>query len=358
MRDVQFIFKKKVSFIFFISLVFLSTGCGTIKYLLQATTGQMSLITHARPISEVIKDERVPPRTRELLKEISSIKKFGEQQGLKPTRNYEEFVKLNRNAAVYVVSACDSLQFKSKEWHFPLVGSFPYLGWFDLEEAKKYSQELKKEGWDVDLRGASAYSTLGWFKDAILSTMIATGDEALGELVNVVIHESVHATIYIKGQAYFNESVASFIANRLTYVYLESTRGKNSKEELAYQSLDTRSQDYEKKFHQAYLNLKALYESEKSKAEKLKEKKEILDQLEKDVGTKREINNATLIQYATYNTGEKEFLNLLSACGMDWKRFMSVIKNISSHSFSKSQQEDLELILLPYIQSHCEIHKQ
>lgn len=357
MLDAQFIFKKKFSFILVLSLALLCSGCGTLKYLLQATTGQMSLITHARPVSEVLKDERVPLRTRELLKEISSIKKFGEQRGLKPTRNYEEFVKLKRNAAVYVVSACEPLKFKSKEWRFPFVGSFPYLGWFNLEDAKKYFQELEKEGWDVDLRGASAYSTLGWFKDAILSTMIAPGDEALGELANVVIHESVHATIYIKGQAYFNESLASFIANRLTYVYLESTKGRNSKEELAYQSLDTRSQVYEKKFHQAYLDLQTLYESQKSEAEKLKEKKELLDRLKKEVGAQREINNATLIQYATYNTGGEEFLNLLSACAMDWKKFMSVMKSISSQSFSKSQQEDLKPILLPFIQSKCETSK-
>src|SRR5205814_2292022 len=98
--------------------------------------------------------------------------------------------------AVWVVSACEPLRFHSKEWGFLFVGSFPYLGWFDLENARRFRDELRAEGWDADLRGAAAYSTLGYFRDAVLSSMIPEGDEALGELVNVVLHESVHATLY------------------------------------------------------------------------------------------------------------------------------------------------------------------
>ncbi len=110
----------------------------------------MALINHARPISEVLKDEKVSPRTKALLAEIAPIKLFGEQKGLKPTHNYTDFVKLDRPAAVWVVSASRPLQFEAKEWDFPCVGSFPYLGWFDKDDAKNFSKELGSEGWDVD----------------------------------------------------------------------------------------------------------------------------------------------------------------------------------------------------------------
>src|SRR5690606_14306604 len=87
---------------------------------------------------------------------------------------------------------------------------------------------------DIDVRGARAYSTLGWFDDPILSSMISEGDAALGDLVNVVLHESVHATYYLSGQSPLNESIASFVADRLTESYLEETRGKNSPELATY----------------------------------------------------------------------------------------------------------------------------
>jgi predicted aminopeptidase len=314
----------------------------------------MSLATHARPISEVLKDEKVSPRIRSLLSEIDSIKKFGEENGLKPTKNYTDYVKLNRGAAVYVVSASEPLRFKSVEWKFPIVGSFPYLGWFDLKNAKEFADELKMEGWDVDLRGASAYSTLGWFRDAVLSTMIPEGEEAIGELVNVVLHESVHATLYIKGQAYFNESVASFVADRLVYEYLNQSKGQNSPQAKAYLEAEQRSENIKRRLHQAYRKLSDLYASSKTPSEKLREKQVILAKLKEELKFKREINNATLIQYTTYDTGGKEFEELFNACGSSWRRFMELLsKKLDTHSFFRSQQEDLKPVLEPLIQAKC-----
>src|SRR5690606_34569810 len=140
----------------------------------------------------------------------------------------------DREAATWVVSACESLSFKPKQWRFPIVGSFTYLGWFDHPSAEEYAEELRKEGWDVDVRGAAAYSTLNWFRDPVLSTMIPRGKHDVGSLVNVVLHESVHATIYLKDQAYFNESLASFVADRMTFDYLSEKYGETSEEWKAF----------------------------------------------------------------------------------------------------------------------------
>jgi predicted aminopeptidase len=331
------------------------SGCSSpgVGYLFQAGKGQLSLFTHARPIPEVIRDEKTPPRIRALLQEIEPIKKFGESHGLKPTQNYTEYVKLNRSAAVYVVSACESLRFKSKEWSFPIVGSFPYLGWFDLDAAKDYAKELKKEGWDVDLRGASAYSTLGWFRDAVLSSMIPEGKEALGELVNVVIHESVHATLYINGQAYFNESIASFIADHLTLVYLDEKRGPNSPEKLDYLSSEERSKQIQKRLHEAYQKLDHLYASSASDSEKLARKGKILSSLQQELQLRREINNATLIQYKTYNTGQKEFDDLLTACGKDWGKLLMSLKTLTPKSFSQPHENNLVPVVQSLVRAGC-----
>ncbi len=198
------------------------TGCAGLGYLLQAGKGQLEISNRAKPIDEVLKDERTPPRLKALLARIPEIKSFGERHGLKATSNYTEYVDLKRPAAVWVVSASEPLKFEPRRWSFPIVGSFTYLGWFDRKSAEEFGEELRKEGLDVYVRGASAFSTLGWFRDPVLSTMIGSGDTALGELANVVLHESVHATFYLKHQSYFNESLASFVADRMTPQYLAS----------------------------------------------------------------------------------------------------------------------------------------
>ena len=333
----------------------MTSGCSSLGYLLQAGKGQLALSNRAKPLEEVIRDEKTAPRIKALLKEIPAIKKFGEAHGLKPTRNYQEYVKLDRPAAVWVVSACEKLRFQSKEWNFPFVGAFPYLGWFDLEDARKYAGELKQAGLDVDLRGARAYSTLGWFRDPILSSMIPDGAEAMGELVNVVLHESVHATLYISGQAYFNESLASFVADKLTFVYLDEHLGGNSTEAQAYAKGEADGATFRKRFHETYESLRDLYASPgKSDAEKLSEKDKLLTGLKTELKFKRDLNNATLIQFKEYATGNDEFEAVYKNCGGDAGRFLRLLKaNLKAASFSKPQQEDLAPVLQSYARVNC-----
>lgn len=355
-----------------------ASGCSTVRYLAQATRGQLALINRAKPIEEVVRDEKTSPRVRALLGEIGEIKGFGERNGLKPTKNYTEYVKLDRPAAVWVVSACERLEFKSVEWRFPLVGRFPYLGWFDLDQGKAFADELRAKDLDVDIRGAAAYSTLGWFRDAVLSTMIREGEDALGELVNVVLHESVHATLYISGQAYFNESVASFVADRLTEDYLDRRPGAApvaapamaeggaaalkasayperppSQQRFAYLRGQAEGERRTQRLHAAYNELAALYASGKPIEEKLSEKARILAALKAELGFRREINNATLIQYKTYSTGNTQFEELWKACGGDSTRFMRSLARLEEESFEKPQQEDLSKVLVPLARAGC-----
>jgi predicted aminopeptidase len=300
-----------------------------------------------------LQDETTPPRIKDLLAEVEPIKKFGESQGLKPTPNYREYVHLDRTAAVYVVSASAPLEFKAKTWGFPIVGSFPYLGWFDYDDARNFADGLRKEGLDVDVRGARAYSTLGWFRDAVLSTMIPPGPEALGDLVNTVIHESTHATLYIKGQSYFDESLAEFVAEKLTPVYFKVTARGDSPELNAYIDGEAEDRKITRGFHEAYEALEKVYASSKSDAEKLEEKAKILADTKTRLGFKRDINNATLIQYKTYNTGRLDFERLWASCSGDLRRFLGALQSLRSDSFQESQQEDLGPVLGPLIQKGC-----
>ncbi len=341
-RQHRYQFRNLALFLALLSVGFATSSCTSVKYLLQAGKGQLRLLNRARPLPDVIQDERTPPRIKFLLSQVEGIKLYGEKHGLKPTRNYTEYVKLEESAAVWVVTASDPLQFKPKVWSFPIAGSFNYIGWFKHEDAVDFGESIKKEeSLDVDVRGASAYSTLGWFRDAILSTMIPQGDSALGTLANTIIHESVHASIYVNGQSYFNESIASFVADKLTPIYLKEFHGKEDTKTKAYLENEIKGDQNVKRLHEAYQVLDELYKSKRTNDEKLSEKARILTKLKEDLQFKREINNATLVNFRTYGVGMKEFDMAFKKCGEDWSRFWKLMHSFKSESFGKEHTEEI-----------------
>ena len=328
----------------FVACLWSAQGCLTVHAALQAAEGQLELLAAKKPIAEVIDNPRTPKRLRRLLAEIARIKRYGEQQGLRATANYEEYVQLRRRAVVYVVSACEPLRFRSKTWSFPIAGEFPYLGWFGLGSAQDYARDLEGDGWDVDVRGASAYSTLGWFRDPVLSSMIPEGPEARGALVDVVLHESVHATLHLDGQAPFNESLASFVAATLTPRYFAQTRGA-SRDAFAWEQAEARAEVATRELAAARATLETLYASQVTDAEKLARKAQILGALGVRLQARRKLNNATLAQHKTYSSGQKGFARLLQACGGDLRCLLDRVRTLTPKSFSRPQQEDLDPVL-------------
>jgi predicted aminopeptidase len=335
------------------ALAVATSGCGSLRYVTQASVGQYDLMTRARDIDTLVREERVDARTRRLLGQVAAVKAFGERHGLTATSNYTEYVRVDRAAAVWVVSASEPLRFHSKSWSFPIVGSFTYLGWFDRAEADAFGDELRREGWDVDVRGAGAYSTAGYFRDAVLSTMIPRGRTALGDLANTILHESAHSTFFTHDQSTLNESVANFVGDRLAEAYLTEALGRDADETKAYLASEREGDARGAAMHAAYEKLSALYASRKPRDEKLREKNEILGKLRVEVRFRRPINNATLIQYKTYNSGQEELGRLLSTCGGDWPRFIRTLKRLESTKFDRAQERDLDRVIRPLVEARC-----
>jgi predicted aminopeptidase len=331
-----------------------SCGCATAGYLWQAAGGQCEISAGSRPLGEVIADPETPQPLAELLREVGGMKRFAEEMGLEPTPNYTEYVDLPRPVAVYVVSAAHPLRFEGKSWSFPIVGSVPYLGWFEKADAVYHARELREDGWDVDLRGAAAYSTLGWFEDPILSSMVAPGEEgSVADLANTVLHESAHATLYVESQSIFNESMASFVGDRLSETYIARRFGKDAPELRAIHEAEERSKRRFERLHEAYVDLEELYASNLSDEAKLVQKAHYLYALQIEVSFSRPINNATLMGFKTYHTGDELFADLFEACGQDWERFWAALRPIDGSAFQESQQEDLEPLLKEIQGRHC-----
>jgi len=247
-----------------------------------------------------------------------------------------------------VVTVSEALEFKVKIFSFPIAGSFNYIGWFAKDDAMEFAKKFEDQGMDVDVRGASAYSTLGWFRDPLLSTMIPIENgviqpDALPDLVNVLIHESVHATLYLKNQSYFNESIAVFVAEELTRKYFESKGKIDDLEWKSYFTRKERGEKIRKRMMQAYADLKAIYDSSMAVDEKRSKKKVYLESLQKELGFRRPITNATLIQFQTYDDSEHGFQDLFERVGRDLKKFMTSLAQLKFSDFKQEHDESFDV---------------
>ena len=334
-------------------LALAAAGCTEVCYLLQAAAGQDELGYRARPLEDALADRTVPKRIRAILGHVPRVKRFAEAHGMTPTHSYEEYVALDGPAVVYVVSACSPLAFEPKNWTFPIVGDVPYLGWFHRRDALRYARELAGDGWDVDLRSSVAYSTLGWFADPVLSSMIPEGEEAVGELVDTVLHESVHATVYVPSQSPFNESLASFVADRLTDDYLSERFGPSAPETRAFRRAERRGRSRTRRMHAVYLELDELYRSALPDEDKLERKHAVLEALRQELRFPRPLTNATLAGYKTYNTGSRELSRLFDACGGSLRRMLGTVRRLSTEDFPSPQAEAFGPALDPLVAAGC-----
>ena len=182
------------------------------RYLVRAAWEEGKILRARRPITALVADPSTPPVTRAKLRLVLDARRFAADSiGLDVGESFTQFTQLESDTLVLVVSAAYRDRLRSHTWWFPVVGRVPYKGFFDYGEARREAARLRERGFDSYVRPASAFSTLGWFNDPLLSTTLR--EDSL-DLANTVIHEVTHNTFYAKGQAVFNESFANFVGAR------------------------------------------------------------------------------------------------------------------------------------------------
>lgn len=191
-------------------VVFLLTPLG--RYVARAAWEEAFILGRRREIAEMVGDTTVGRAVRERLQLVLDARRYARDVlGLEPRESFTTYSQLKRDTLVLVLSAARRDTLKAHTWWFPVVGRFPYKGFFDFEEARETARRMEDEGYDTYIRPASAFSTLGWFNDPLLSTTLR--QDSL-RLVNTVIHELVHNTFFMKGEVEFNESFANFVGAR------------------------------------------------------------------------------------------------------------------------------------------------
>jgi predicted aminopeptidase len=186
-------------------------GCSPL-YVLRAGYEEAKILSRRQPIARLVADSATPPATREKLRLVLEARSFAEDSlGLEAGKSYTTFSRLDSDTLALVVSAAYRDRFEPYTWWFPIVGRVPYKGYFSERKARAAMRELEEKGLDTYLRPTSAFSTLGWFNDPLVSPLLRYDSVSLG---GTVIHELTHNTLYLPGQAMFNESFAEFVGTR------------------------------------------------------------------------------------------------------------------------------------------------
>ncbi len=192
-----------------VAIAMLVSGCAQIEYYVQAAKGQIALLSDARPIDDWLADPDVGDKLKMSLAKVREIRRYAARElGLPDNDSYKNYADLKRPYVLWNIVATPELSMKPEHWCFPIAGCVNYRGYYNKQEAMDYAAGLRRDGFDVQVAGVAAYSTLGWFNDPVLSTFIQYPD---GELARLVFHELAHQVAYAKDDTQFNESFATAV---------------------------------------------------------------------------------------------------------------------------------------------------
>ena len=321
-------------------LILFCSGCD-LAYLFHAAAGQFRLLNDSIPIEEALNKGSLTPVQETRLRLVARIKDFGEKElGLKKTGNYETVYLCSPLRPIYAVSAAPKDRLIQKTWWFPIVGDMPYLGFFDLESAKEERGRLIKEHLDVSLSVADAYSTLGWFKDPVTLNLI---EGSTPDLVETILHEMTHTTLYLKDQSAFNEGLAVLVGKvgafrffqdvfRPSHPFTEEAKGSIEDERLFSRFLATLMDKLEHLYNSPITYQEKLARREEIFAGSLEEFKRIRERFKTDRFInfgKKPLNNAYILSVGLYHRNFDLFEAVLKKKGGSIREFLLLFKELS-----------------------------
>ena len=317
----------------------------------------LSLRAKAVPAAAALADPQTSPQVRLLLQRVADVRSFATSAlGLRDTRNYTSIVALDSDRLVTVVSACAELSFDRYLWWYPLIGKFPFRGYFTPGEAQKEAARLKAEGWDTIARPVDAFSTLGWFTDPLFSFMASYGE---ADVADTILQELTHATIFVKGLGDFDEEISAFVGRQGSLLWLESKYGENSPEvdEILKERAD---QDAFSGWLRATAEeLQGVYTSSLSADEKRARKSDIINSRAADFRAEytqffatdrykdfpmEKVNNAYLDLFRIYEGEPTLYMDYYrKICSSSMKKFVNEVARLAKHSADPREEMRKEL---------------
>jgi len=348
------IFLFATRFIFCIMVVAVLAACADLRYYAHVTHGESALLLKRRSVRKVIADPATDPRLAARLELSQRARQFASDHlDLPRNRSYTYYVQLHRPYVAWNVFATPRFSVEAVPQCFPIAGCVAYRGWFDEQKARASAERLRAKGDDVYIGGVPAYSTLGWFADPILSSMMRWDDD---ELVGTIFHELAHQKIYLKGDTAFNESYAMFVEDEGLREW-HRARGEPVG--------DDHDQVMEDGFTRLVLDLrdrlKKLYASGVGEEAMAAGKQREIEDFRKrytawrdqywpndhryDAWVAQPINNATLLPFGLYDQWKPAFASLFKQVAGQWPSFYARVRALAKEP--KAQRESSLRALLP-----------
>lgn len=315
----------------------LLNGCSSVAYYGQLAEGQWQLLRARQPVAQVIADPATPPQLRSHLAHAEQARVFASQQlKLPDNRSYRVYADIGRPYVVWNVFATPELSLQPITHCFPIAGCVAYRGYYQQGAARGAAALMRQDGLDVYVGGVEAYSTLGWFDDPILSSMVGWGDERLATLI---FHELAHQRFYVQNDTEFNESFASFVEQEGTRQWrvargLAAIGGDQGQQREQFIRLVLASRE----------RLQAIYSGTLDEAHKRQAKRAEFERLRREYrqvrdgqwgGDKRydawvygPLNNAKLLPFGLYDQWVPAFEALFREVGGDWGRFYERVEQL------------------------------
>lgn len=337
-------FKTKIAALLIIPCAL--SACASFDYYSQSISGHIEVLGTKQPISTYLASGKASSDEHQKLTHVLKLLEFARTEMLLPDNgSYQTYSDIERDFVIWNVFATPALSLRSEQWCYLFIGCLAYRGYYAKEDATTLANSLRSQNYDVYMGGVAAYSTLGWFSDPVLNTMLRW-DKLY--LTRVIFHELAHQKIYIKNDTEFNEAFAEAVASIATRRWLKQ---HGSEEEYA---ILLEQEGYEQEFIRfisLYKNkLMTLYDSDLPDSRKLTEKENIFAELSRayitlsqdwenyrvyDRWIKDEMNNAKLTAFTTYREIVPAFLQMYEATGQDLKTFYSHIVRLSQCDYEQ-----------------------
>jgi predicted aminopeptidase len=314
-------------------------GCSTFAYYHQAIRGHLDIMARREPIAVILIDQKRDVELIERLKKAQSIRDFASQElALPDNDSYRSYVDVGRQYVTWSVYAAPEFSLTLKQWCFPIAGCVPYRGYFSQRNALDFTATLRAEQLDVYVEGVIAYSTLGWFDDPLLNTMLVR-DEII--MAGIMFHELAHQKVYVEDDTAFNEAFAEAVQQEGVRRWL---RQNGTQEDLAaFEHFVQRKYAFFSLVEKTRTELATVYDSHTEVETKRAAKRAIIENMRTqyqrlktswngyqgyDRWFKEPINNAKLAAVAIYHDRVPDFVRLLKECGGDFRRFYATVSQI------------------------------